>query len=411
VSVTDQPIVTAREDASTPIPETSRGKSVRLHYLDWLRVLAILGVFLFHAVHPFDATDWHIKNAEQSLLVTLVFVIFLYPWGMPLFFLLSGAGSWFALRRRTWRQYANERLIRLFIPLLIGAILFTPLQAYIEWNHKTQTGMFEGPFTEFVINRGVGYQPGLSPMIFGWLGYHLWFLGFLFAYSLIALPIFMWLKRDGGQRFVGWLAKICERRGGILIFVLPLILVQIILRPIFLAEHDWADFVFTLIFFVSGFILYADERFIRAIKRDWLIMLGIGIASTLFFFAIGAADVAMDWAVATGTPEFFLLWSVFSVNSWCWALFVLYIGMRFLDYTNKWLQYGQEMILPFFLFHQPVILTIAFFVVQWNVNLWLKLLIVVLGSFVVSLGLFEILIKRIGPARALFGMKARQKST
>jgi peptidoglycan/LPS O-acetylase OafA/YrhL len=384
---------------------------MRLHYLDWLRVVAILGVFLFHAVHPFDATDWHIKNADQSLIVTLVFVIFLYPWGMPLFFLLSGAGSWFALRRRTWRQYANERVMRLFIPFLIGAILFTPLQAYIEWRHKTQTGIFEGPFAEFVINRGIGYQPGLSPMIFGWLGYHLWFLGFLFAYSLIALPIFIWLKRECGQRLIGWLAKICERRGGLLIFALPLILVQIILRPIFLAEHDWADFAFTLIFFISGFILYADERFLRAIKRDWPIMLGIGIASTLFFFAIGAMGVAMDWAVATGTPEFFLLWIVFSANSWCWALFVLYIGMRSLDYTNKWLRYGQEMIMPFFLVHQPVIIAIAFFVVQWDINLWVKLLIVVLGSFVVSLGLYELIVKRIGPVRALFGMKTGQKPT
>ena len=45
----------------------------------------------------------HIKNAQQSIVVTLVFVVFLYPWGTPLFFLLSGAGSWFALRRRRAR--------------------------------------------------------------------------------------------------------------------------------------------------------------------------------------------------------------------------------------------------------------------------------------------------------------------
>jgi peptidoglycan/LPS O-acetylase OafA/YrhL len=37
---------------------------VRLHYLDWLRVLAILMVFLFHAVHPFDFGEWHVKNVE-----------------------------------------------------------------------------------------------------------------------------------------------------------------------------------------------------------------------------------------------------------------------------------------------------------------------------------------------------------
>jgi glucan biosynthesis protein C len=382
-------------------------KSVRLHYLDWLRVLAILGVFLFHAVHPFDATDWHIKNTDQSLIITLVFVIFLYPWGMPLFFLLSGAGSWFALRRRTWRQFVHERTKRLLIPFLIGSALFLPFQVYLEWSHKTQTGVFEGPFLEFVINRGIGYQPGFSSMIFGWLGYHLWFLGFLFAYALITLPILLWLKRSGGQRFVGWLAKICERRGGLLVFTLPLILVQVMLRPFFLAEHDWADFIFTLIFFVSGYILYIDERFLTAIRRDWLIMLAIGIISTLFFFVIGAMGVAMDWAVAIGTPKFFLLWIVFSVNSWCWTLLVINICMRSLNFTNKWLKYGQEMIMPFFLFHQPVILSVAFFVVQWEVSLWLKLLVVVLGSFVISLAIYELLIKRINPARALFGMKSR----
>jgi hypothetical protein len=44
----------------------------RLYYLDWLRVMAILGVFLFYAVHPFDLTAWHITNAEQSVAVTFL---------------------------------------------------------------------------------------------------------------------------------------------------------------------------------------------------------------------------------------------------------------------------------------------------------------------------------------------------
>jgi glucan biosynthesis protein C len=381
-------------------------KSDRLYYIDWLRVIAILGVFMFHAVHPFDATDWHIKNGDQSLLVTLVFVIFLYPWGMPLFFLLSGAGSWLSMRKRSWQQFANERIMRLLIPFVIGSLLFTPFQTYLEWNHKVQTGVYSGPLSTFFIDHGVGYQPGFNPRIFAWMGYHLWFLGFLFAYSVLALPIKQWLKIYTGTRFVDWLARVCERRGGLLVFLLPLILVQLLLRPFFLAEHDWADFIITLIFYLAGFILLSDARFAKSIQRDWPIMLAIGISSTLFFFAIGAMGVAMDWAVAVGTPEFFLLWTVFSINSWCWTLVVLNIGMRSMNYTNNWLRYGQEMIMPFFLVHQPVIITIAFFVVQWELNLWLKLLIVVLSSFAISLGVYELLVKRITPLRRLFGMKS-----
>jgi glucan biosynthesis protein C len=386
-------------------PEHSSRKSVRLHYLDWLRVLAILGVFLFHAVHPFDATDWHIKNAEQSLVVTLVFVVFLYPWGMPLFFLLSGAGSRFALRRRTGRQYASERFQRLLLPFLIGFILLSPIQLYFEWRHKADTGLFDGSLLEFAASREVGF----NPQVFGWAGYHLWFLGFLFAYSLIALPLFLWFKQDAGRRFIARLGKLSERRGSLFLFLIPLVLVQVVLRPVYPAEHHWADFVYTLVFFVSGYILYADQRFMHAIRRDWPLMLAAGILSTLFFFATAAAGVALEWMSTPGTPQFYLGWSVFCVNSWCWTMIVLYVGMRFLDFSNKWLQYGQEAVMPFYVLHYPVLLIIAFYVVQWQAGVTVKMLAVSLGSFVVTLGIYELLIRQVTPLRAMFGMKAVTK--
>jgi glucan biosynthesis protein C len=64
-------------------------------------------------------------------------------------------------------------------------------------------------------------------------------------------------------------------------------------------------------------------------------------------------------------------------------------------------------IMPFFLFHQAVIIAIAYVVVQWDAGILPKLVVVVLGSFVVSLGLSELLVRRINPVRALFGMKPR----
>ena len=130
-------------------------QSVRLHYLDWLRVIAILGVFLFHAVHPFDYNDWHIKNAEQSLGITIVLVWFSL-WGMAFFFLIAGAGSWFALRRRTSRQYVSERTKRLLIPFIVCAILFMPLMMVLEWQHKTASGAMDIPLRQFVFDRSPG---------------------------------------------------------------------------------------------------------------------------------------------------------------------------------------------------------------------------------------------------------------
>ena len=77
--------------------EHSGGKSVRLHYIDWLRLLATMGVFLYHATRPFDIQDWMIKNDERSIVITVIFLIFLGSWGMPLFFMMAGASSKFAI--------------------------------------------------------------------------------------------------------------------------------------------------------------------------------------------------------------------------------------------------------------------------------------------------------------------------
>jgi hypothetical protein len=79
--------------------------------------------------------------------------------------------------------------------------------------------------------------------------------------------------------------------------------------------------------------------------------------------------------------------------------------MRYLDYTNSYLEYGQGAILPFFVVHQPVIIVMAYYAVQWQAGLVVKLLFVVIGSFCVSLGIYEVLIRRIVPLRLMFGMK------
>ena len=172
----------------------------RLHYLDSLRVLATLIVFMFHALHPFDLTDWHIKNDEQSLPLTIV-MIFLSTWGMPFFFLLAGAGTWLALKRRTSGQYLSERVRRLLVPFICGSLLLTPVMKYFEWMHMGAKEGWPSDFLVHLTNLRFTFTPG----VFGMLGYHLWFLGFLFTYSVICLPVFLWLKGERGRRAVdGW---------------------------------------------------------------------------------------------------------------------------------------------------------------------------------------------------------------
>jgi glucan biosynthesis protein C len=394
------------QNASAQTDSNSR-RTVRLHYLDSLRVLAVFLVFLFHATKPFTMVDWQVMNAETSTAATVFFIAFLAPWGMPFFFLLAGATAWFALQRRTARQFAGERVRRLLIPFLVGSALFTPIEAYIEWMFRSDIkGNYAGSYLQFLFIERFG---DWNPTLFGWLGYHLWFLGFLFTFSLMALPLFKWLKGEAGRRFVSWLARLCEHRGGVLVFILPLALIQLGLRPYFPDEHNWSDFFYYLVIFLAGYLFYADERFLRAVRRDRWLLLAVGIATFLGLLATVALGGETSLS-EPGEPWFYVMWVLAPTDAWCWSLFMLFVGMRFLDFSNQWLQYSQEAVVPFYVLHYPVLLFIAFYVVQWQAGVTVKMLAVTVGSFVVTLGIYELLVRRIGPLRTLFGMKLWPKT-
>jgi peptidoglycan/LPS O-acetylase OafA/YrhL len=390
--------------------DRTAAKSVRLYYLDWLRVILIFGVFLFHAMHPFDSlSDWHIKNAEQSDAVS-AFLLITNPWGIPLFFLVAGAGSKFALRRRSNRQYVSERVSRLLIPFIVGSILLTPIQKYLEALNK---GSFEGSFLSFLPEWLAETASGtwFSPVVFADWGAHLWFLGFLFSFSLLALPIFRWFQRDAGQSFIAWLGRLVEKRGGLLLFVLPLALSRALIQPFFPGEdHGWLDFVYYFLFFLSGYIIYSDDRFLGAIRRDRWLLFGSGVVGLVGYFGLAAVygDLVFEWFLTFVLPGSIFVILAFTLMSWGWALSALYAAMKYLNFSNRWLAYGNETIMPFYLFHQPVIVVIAFFVVQWDAGVTLKLSVVVLGSLLVTLGLVE-LVKRIKVLRGLFGIKTRRR--
>lgn len=373
----------------------------RVHYLDALRVLAVLMVFFFHATKAFTAGDFLIKNELTSLVASILFGAFLAPWGMPFFFLLAGAGTWFALQRRSASQFASERFRRLFIPYLIGSVLLTPLQAYFDWRFTKQSEGYQGSYLQSIFERWNGWNPTISDR----LGYHLWFLIFLFVFSLLALPLLIWL-RDKGQGFTSKLAGLCERRGGILLFTIPALIIQVVFRPFFPDPQNWPDFFFELYFFLSGYVIFSDKRFAQALRRDRWLELGVGILAFIGIVVTLVIGNAEELFSNPETPGYRLFWGIAAVDAWCFSIFMLYIGMRFLDFSNRRIRYGQEAIVPFYLLHQPVIVAIAFYVVQWQASVAVKMLTVVLSSFILTLSIYEYLIRRAKPLRGLFGMKA-----
>lgn len=381
----------------------------RRYDIDWLRVLVMLAVFFFHCARFFGGGRWHLNNDEESV-VAYFFIGWLDMWFMPLFFLLSGVGSWYALRSRNNSQYLWERVKRILVPLYtVGLFLLLPIQYYFEiYSNEGYRGTFWASLPGYF--RGMGHVsldwPGnLLPFPFSG---HLWFLLYLFLIALVALPLLRFLRSEQGRRFIAGVANWCDRRGGIFLLLIPVLLVRIGLRSFFGGDHTWADFVEFLVYFVIGYLLAADPRLTESIKRHGWICLPLGLVS---FGVEGYFILGLGYSYPGGEPFsliFVLFESAMSLGRWSWMVFVLSLGAKYLTFNNKVLVYANEAVLPFYIFHQTIILCVGWFVIRWNMAILPKYLIIVVTSFALIMLLYELLVRRFNGVRFFFGMRPKQ---
>jgi len=95
---------------------------------------------------------------------------------------------------------------------------------------------------------------------------------------------------------------------------------------------------------------------------------------------------------------------------WCWIIGLLGLGHRFLNFNNKFLSYGNEGVLPFYIMHHSVIYIIGYYIIPWSGNIGSKFLIISITSFAIIMVIYEILIRRFSLLRFLFGMKTKINS-
>ena len=383
-------------------------RPARRYDIDWLRILAMLAIFLFHSNRFFDEFGWHLKNADQSI-VSSMFTGLLDMWLMPLFFLLSGAGSWYALRFRSGGQYLFDRVKRLLVPLYtVGIFIILLPQVYFDVvTNKGYTGTF-WEWTPLYLG-SIPDRFYASPFFFNIFYGHLWFLQFLFLISLVTLPLLMYLKSQAGQKLIKRLATWCSRWGGVFLFLIPLILVRIGLRSFFAGEHTWADFVYYAVFFLIGYIMPADNRFTDSFKRYGWVCLALGIVgwggAGLFVLELGYPYPGAE----SFSLMFVLFQTIMSIANWSWVVFILSLGARYLNFNNKVVTYGNDAVLPFYVLHQTIILVVGWFAIQWSIGIAPKYLAITTTSFIAIMAIYELLVRRINVLRFLFGMRPRTK--
>ncbi len=371
----------------------------RRYDLDWLRVLAFTGVFFYHCSRFFNSTDWHIKNSTVSPIVDIFTNIF-DLWGMPLIFAISGASIFFALKPQGVIRFLRERATRLLIPMGIGILVLAPPQVYFD---RLTHGEFTGSFIEFIPHF-------FERSNFSWNGMHLWYLVYLFAFTVALTPLFVWLKRPSGQAALNHLSNLSARAGAIYTWAIPIALVAIAVDPFGMLRPSPSEAIARLVMYpiplICGYLVFADRGIQQAIIRQRRTSAIIALVLTLV--ALLVTTGATQWGWKFNMAIFIVIMALCSLLIWSYLLVAFGYGMRYMTFNNQWLTYANEAVLPIYILHQPIILTLGFFIIPLQLPILVKYLIITPLALCISIGFYEYGIRRVELLRRAFGLKPRK---
>jgi len=388
----------------------------RLYYLDWLRIFGILSVFLLHSAKFFDYHTAVVFNTIRSPVLS-AFREFILLWVMPLFFIISGASVFLSLKPDRTGQFFKAKTSRLLIPLIfVGTFIINPGYVYIERLFGGQAAdSFIQWYPQF-FDGMYGFGGNFAPL---GQGTHLWYLEFLFIYSLILLPLFIRSKKLG-MSYLSNLSIHFEKPWSLLFLFLPISAVAAAIEFIGLGGvrvmGGW-DPISYLLFFGYGYLIFSNAQIRETIKKYGTVYLAVALILTALYldshfgfnliipgvtrhdFLKDGVLLPLNHAGWTGVQAFR------GLLAWCWIVGLLGLGSRILNTNNKILVYANEAALPFYILHHTVIYTIGFYIIQWTSPVGTKYFIISITSFTIIMAIYEILIRRINWLRFLFGMK------
>ncbi|KUG04873.1 hypothetical protein ASZ90_017753 [hydrocarbon metagenome] len=278
----------------------------RLYYIDWLRVLVILTIIPFHASLTYLRYGVVPIKAPVSGLSALPFLIVEVPLGdffMTLLFFVSGVSSWYSFNNRDAGRYIRERLQKLMQPFGLGFLFLCPVTAYIQ-------ALYEGFRGGFILPQFFWYD------IFHYHGYmHLWFLFYLFVFSLICVPFFKSWQRDESR--IVRIGAFLSQGNRMLLPIGFIVLLELCLRPFFhtgdyIIVGDWANVAVYLSLFIFGYVYAANLHVQEKLKEYFKpsVVFGTLSLAALYFVNIHTQMFYYDafylgalWVLAKGVYE------------------------------------------------------------------------------------------------------------
>ena len=348
----------------------------RRHDVDWLRTYALGLLIIYHCAisfQPWGILIGFIQN-KQSLQWLWPIMSLVNVWRIPILFLVSGMGVRFAMERRDWKALLKDRSIRILIPFVFGYFAICPI------------------FILFTIKH-YGGKPIYAPN-----PGHLWFLGNIFVYVLLLLPLLVYLRKRPENGLHRGLQTVFSWPAGLLLISIPLIAEAVFVNPPTFQTYAMTPhgFWYGMVCFLLGFVLVSvGNPFWKAAEKTRFIALAVAIALYL------GRWLAYEFIAAPS--------AMIAFESTCWMLAILGFGSRHLNKPSANLAFYSRAVFPVYILHMPVQFGLSYFLIPLSIPALLKFLMLVNGTLAISFLIYAFVIRRVNWLKPLFGMPTTRK--
>lgn len=309
---------------------------MRKHYLDNIRWITVFIVVIYHVLYMYNAegilgglgkiTDLPVQYYDA-------FQYLVYPWFMPVLFMVSGISARLSLDSHSDKEFIKARTLKLLVPSTIGLFVFQFIQGYVS--------MSLGGGIDGLAAAGVPKPVIYLIMVASGSGV-LWYMHLLWIYCIVLVLIRKIEKEKllkAGAHTPLWL---------IAFFLLPIWGAAQILNTPIVSVYRIA---FYFVFFMLGYFVFSHDEVIERLKKIAVPLIVLAAVICVTFAVMYFGDNYADKPINRGL--------FYAIDAYVGSLAMLAGMARFGNFSGSFAKWMSGHSFGLYVFHYLGISSVA----------------------------------------------------